>query len=58
MLHIKIYLVSLLFLHMKMCNVHFSFTFCVIWTAAYQNVQKGEVVSFTFLRFGPRHSLY
>ena len=35
------------FLHMKMCNVHFSFTSFRIWTAAYQNVPDGEGVSFT-----------
>ena len=37
------------FLHMKMCNVHFVFTFFRIRTAAYQNVPKGsrERVSFT-----------
>ena len=30
------------FLHMKICNLHFSFTFFRIWTAAYQNVPKGS----------------
>ena len=41
------YLVPALFLHMKMCNVYFTFTFFRIWTAAYQNVPKGSRVSFT-----------
>ena len=35
------------FLHMKMCNVLFSFTFFRIWTDAYQNVPKAERVRFT-----------
>ena len=35
------------FLRMKIINVHFSFTFFRIWTAAYQNVPEGERVSFT-----------
>ena len=37
---------------MKMCNVHVSFTFFRIWTAAYLNVPKGsrERVTFTFVQ--------
>ena len=40
--------VSALFLHMKMCNVIFSFTFFRIWTDVYQNVPKAERVRFTY----------
>ena len=35
------------FLHMKMCNVLFSFTFFRIWTDAFQTVPKAERVRFT-----------
>ena len=36
------------FLHMKMCNVLFSFTFFRIWTDAYQNVPKAERIRVTY----------
>ena len=35
-------------LYMKMCNVHFSFTFLRLWTAAYQKVQERGSVSIVF----------
>ena len=48
----------ILFLHIKVCNVLFSFTFFRIWTDAYKNVPKAGTVRLTcFLSFGPRHSL-
>ena len=37
----------LFFLHMKICDVLFSFTFFRIWTDAYKNVPKAERVRFT-----------
>ena len=35
------------FLHMKMCDILFSFTFFRIWTDVYQNLPKAERVRLT-----------
>ena len=44
------------FLHMKMCNVLFSFIFFQNLDMHIKLFQKGQI--HLFLRFGPRHSFY
>ena len=59
-LHTRVwYLVSALFLIMKMCNVHFSFTFFQNLDSCISKCSKGWAGQFhLFLILGPRYSLY